>query len=328
LVYPFFAGRPALSLKINHADQPCLATFQDEIYYYRKIYGQWESTMVDNEVSPGWYCSLAFDSDDYPRIAAYARTFNYTREALFYYRYWPGDPQIVLSEVSHNFETVWTQSYSDWDCLVENQGDAPLILNNLEFSSAWYDSAFHVVNTPLPITILPQKAGFITIRFKPYADETYIDTLTIFSNDSLNLEEQIALHGMGTSSGTSGDLQILAKNIYIDHQYQHLKNDLPLTDATTSLFQNSQLVYGPIQTGLGGEANFSDVTVGNYDLKITKSVLIPGDAPGTNLLDTLILSNAIEIGPGSNTKTILFPESLVVEKYQHIYNLTHIEKSS
>lgn len=327
-VYPYFTGRPALSLKINHADQPCLATFQDEIYYYRKNNGEWKSTLVDDGVSPGWYCSLAFDNYDYPRIAAYAHTLEYTRDALFYYRYWPGDPQIVLSEVSHNFGNVWTQSYSDWDCPIENQGDAPLIINNLEYTSAWWDTAFHVSNTLLPKTILPQDSDFITIKFKPYADETYFDTLTIFSNDSMNLEEQIALQGTGTSSGASGYLQILAKNIYIDHQYQLLKNDLPLTDATTSLYQNSQLVYGPIQTGLGGEANFGDVALGNYDLKITKSVLIPGDEPETNLLDTLILSKSIEIGPGSNTQTILFPESLVVEKYQHIYNLTHIEKSS
>jgi len=328
LVYPYFGGRPALFLKINHADQPCLATFQSEIYFYKKINGQWESAMVDDGVSPGWYCSLAFDGNDYPRIAVYARTLDYTRDALFYYRYWPGDPQIVLSEVAHNFGTVWTQSYTEWDCPIENQGDAPLIINNLEFTSAWWDTAFHFRNALLPKTILPQNSDFITIRFKPYADEVYFDTLTIFSNDSLNLEERIALQGTGTTSGTSGDLQILAKNIYIDHQHQLLKNDLPLSDAITALYQNSQLVYGPIQTGLDGEANFGDVAVGNYDLKVTKSVLIPGNEPGTNLLDTLILSESIEIGPGANTQTILFPESLVVEKYQHIYNLTHIEKSS
>jgi hypothetical protein len=45
-------------------------------------------------------------------------------------------------------------------------------------------------------------------------------------------------------------------------------------------------------------------------------------------LDSLKLTQILEIGPGSNTRSILFPESLMIEKYQHVYNLTHIEKSA
>ena len=328
LDYPHFAGRPSFSLKINDADQPCLATFQDEIYFYRKINGQWESTMVDDGVSPGWYCSLAFDSDDYPRIAAYARTLNYTRDALFYYRYWPGNPQIVLIEPSHNFGMVWTQSYSDWECPLENQGDAPLYINDLEFTSGWWDTAYHVINTPLPRIILPQASHLITIRFNPYGDTTYFDTLKIFSNDSLNLETEVAIQGIGTSSGGNGSFLLSLKNVYIDHPYQLLRENLPLGGATTSLYQNNQVIYGPFQTDPNGEILYDNIIPGNYELRIDKPITIAGTEPGSTILENFGFTTQIEIGPGTNTRTILLPESLIVEKYQHIYNLTHIEKVS
>jgi len=327
LVYPYFGGRPSFSLKIDNTDRPCLATFQSEIYFYRQNNGQWESSMVDDGVSPGWYCSLAFDSFNYPRIAAYARTLDYTRDALFYYRYWPGDPQIVLPEISHDFGTVWTQSYSDWNCPVENQGDAPLSINELEFYTNWTDTTFQLFNTPLPKTILPQQTGYINLRFKPQADITYFDTLTIFSNDSLHLQKQISIQGTGTTSGTNGDLNLTIKNVYIDHQHQLLKDDIPLLGATTSLLQNSQVVYGPTQTNQNGQVIFPTIALGNYDLKIETQISIPGDTPGSTILDNLQLTKSIEIGPGSNSNTVIFPESLMVEKYQHVYNLTHIEKT-
>jgi hypothetical protein len=328
LIYPYFGGRPAFSLKMDHSDRPCLVTFQGEIYFYRKINGQWESSMVDDGVSPGWYCSMAFDSDDYPRIAAYARTLNYTRDALFYYRYWPGDPLITLIEPFHNFGTVWTQSYSDWECPIANQGDAPLYINELEFTSDWPDTAFSVVNTPLPRMILPQESGFITIRFKPYGDEVYFDTLIVFSNDSLNLEVEVSMQGTGTSSGTNGDFTLSLKNVYIDHQHQLIKNDLSLEGASISLSQNNQVMYGPLQTNSDGEATIFDVAVGDYDLVIEKQVSLPGSEAGSTVLDNFGSTTSIEIGPGLNNKTVYFPESLMVEKYNCVYDLTHIDRTS
>ena len=328
LDHPYFGGAPTFFLKINHSDQPCLATFQGEIYFYKKVNGQVDADLVDEGVTPYWYCALIFDSENHPRIAAYARTLNYTRYALFYYRYWPGDPQIVLTDPSHNYGTVWTQSYSDWECLVENQGDAPLYINALEFTSHWSDTAFQVINTPLPRIILPQSSDIIHIRFKPYGDETYVDTLKIFSNDSLNLETLVALQGTGTSSGTNGDFLLSLKNVYIDHQFQLIRENLPLGGATTSLFQSNQLIYGPFQTDPNGEVLYDNILSGNYELRIAKPITIAGTEPGTTILENIGLATQIEIGPGTNTQTILLPESLIVEKYQHIYNLTHIEKIS
>jgi hypothetical protein len=63
-------------------------------------------------------------------------------------------------------------------------------------------------------------------------------------------------------------------------------------------------------------------------LRIAKPIVIAGTEPGSSILENIGFTTQIEIGPGTNNKTILVPESLIVEKYQHIYNLTHIEKTS
>jgi len=330
---PGLYSSPGLKLRVNQLDQPVIVEFyfSDEVRLYQKVSGQWSYQTVDKVeygISPTVYCSLDFNSDNYPRIAIQGRTTSYTRSGLFYYRYWPGDPQIAHPEPAHNFGTVWTQSYADWGCPVENQGDAPLILRELNLTSEWYDTAFHVVNTPLPKTILPNDTGFITIRFKPDAEATFYDTLIVSSNDSLQLESQVTVQGSGTTSGTTGDLTFTVNNAYIDHPHRLLKRDLPLIDATVVLYQNGQPIYGPVQTGSDGRIFLPNVAVGEYDFRITKQVSIPGNQPNTTLLDTLGLTKTFQLGPGGNSKSIVFPESLIVEKYQHIYNLTHIDKTS
>ena len=246
-----------ISLAINRLGKPTLA-FLDygiRIIWAQKENGQWQFHFVDEGIDPD-EISMAFDSQNFPRLAVYGETLNYTRYALFYYRYWPGDPLIVLPEPSHDFGLVWTRSYADWNCPVENHGDAPLILSELNFTSNWWDTAFQVVNTPLPQTILPQQTGAVTIRFKPFAEQTFFDTLLITSNDSLNLESMVTVQGSGTISGTSGTLLLSVKNIYIDHPHQMLKSDQPLKQAAVSLYQSGVRKYGPLQTDHAGQVNF------------------------------------------------------------------------
>ena len=314
---------PGLSLKIDHIDRPSLALFTSSIEFWRKDDGGWSYSMVDDWVRPGTYVSLQLDRDDLPRIAVYGHTPTYSRYALFYYRYWPGDPGIVLPQTFHNYGTVWTQSFSDWNCPVENHGTAPLIIDELQFTSPWYDTAFQVVNTPIPMTILPQESDSIIIRFKPVEEQTYFDTLILFTNDSLHLEERVALQGIGTTSGDTGSLTVYVKDCFAALEYHLLNENLPLAGAQVSLYRDGQLMYGPIETGLDGSVLQDNVAVGNYDLRITKEVFIPEEG-----LDTLGYTTSIEIGPGANSKTVVLPESLVVQKYQSVFDLTHIEKGS
>jgi hypothetical protein len=330
---PGLSSSPGLTLKVDRLDQPAIVEFyySDEVRLYQKVNGQWQCQTVDKEeygINPLAYCSLDFNSDNYPRIAIHGRTTSYTRIGLFYYRYWPGNAQISIPETTHDFGNVWIQSYSDWSCFIENQGDAPVIINEIETYLPGDDTSFQVINTSLPITVLPNEKDSISIRFKPPLNTTYIDTLFIYSNDSLQTKTKITLQGTGTSSGTTGSIQINVNNIYIDHQYQLLKYDIPLKNAKISLYQNSQLVYGPATTNSAGLVYFSDINTGNYDLKIIKPVKIHGSEPGSTILDSLGITTTLDIGPGANSKTILLPDSLIVEKYQDIYNLTHINKTS
>ncbi|RLD35601.1 MAG: hypothetical protein DRI73_02265, partial [Bacteroidetes bacterium] len=330
---PGLSSAPGLTIKTDQLNKPSIVEFyySEEVRFYQKVNGHWNFQTVDKEdygVNPQWHCSLAFDSENHPHIAIQGRTTDYTRIGLFYYRYWPGDAQISVPETSHDFGTVWTQGYSDWNCPVENTGDAPLIISDLELYFSRYNTLFQIVNTTLPITILPNEKDSITIRFKPQITATYTDTLFIFSNDSLNTLVKITLHGSGSSSGTIGDLQIGLESLYIDHDYQLLKHDIPLRNANVSLYQQSQLVYGPFETDSNGQVNIASIDTGKYDLRIIKPVKIPGNNPGTTILDSLGITITIQIGPGTNTRTIQFPDSLITEKYQDIYNLTHITKTS
>jgi len=330
---PGISFSPGLTLKVDHNNNPFIVDFYegDEVRLYQKVDGNWNYQVVDkkeNGITPNTFCSLAFDSENYPRIALQGETTEYSRIGLFYYRYWPGDAQISIPETSHDFGTVWTQSYSDWDLLFENTGDAPLIINNLEFLPSQDDTIFQVVKTTLPITVLPNEKDSISIRFTPPLDITYVDTLIIYSNDSLHTKIRITLQGTGISSGTTGSIQINVNNIYIDHEYQLLKYDIPLKNAKISLYQNSQLVYGPVTTDADGLASFTNLNTGTYDINIMKPVKIHGSEPGSSILDSIGISTTTEIGPGANSKTILLPDSLIVEKFQDIYNLTHINKTS
>ena len=320
------------SLKIDQADQPSLVLmgFSSEsgnlnLYFCRKVGGEWTYSLVDDVYPPALHSSLKFDSDNFPRIAAQC-WIDQNRLGLFYYCYWPGSPQIALPQTFHNYGAVWTQSSSDWDCPVENQGTAPLIINELDFITYWPgEPPYQIVNTPLPKTILPQESDNITIRFKPLEEQTYLDTLIIYSNDSLHPAEKIALQGTGTSSGTVGDLTVDVKDCYAALEYNQLNENSPLIRAEISLYQGSQLRYGPTETDQSGSATLQNVTVGNYDLKVAKEASLPGEPPQ---LETLGYSTPIEIGPGMNSRTIVLPESLMVQKYQSVYDLTHIEKGS
>lgn len=327
---PWPSYSPSLTLKVDKYDKPTIVNFygSEELHFYQKINGQWQYQMVDNVITFCEYCSLDFTSENYPCIAVYGRTRNYTRYALFYYRYWPGNPLIHLPINSYDFGNVWTQSFADWNCEVDNQGDAPLIINKLQLISPWWDTTFQIIKTPLPKTILPQRSNFITLRFKPRSEATFFDTLRISSNDSLQLETSVYLAGRGTSSGTTGNLLLTVNNIYIDHPYRLLRKDLPLKNVAVRLYQNGQQMYGPHYTGPNGQAQLSDIITGNYDIKLTTHMHIPGDQPNTSVLDSLSVIRPISIGPGGNSQTLFLPESLFVEKYTHIYHLTHIEKTS
>ena len=322
---------PGLTLTVDREGKPAIVNFffSEELRYYTKNNGQWTYQKANNykkHTGLIWHTSLAFDSENNPCIAVTGTMPG--RVGLFYYRYWPGDAQISLPENTHDYGKVWAESYAEWYCTFENTGDAPLIIDDYGYFSPDWDRHYAVANSSFPFTILPGKKDSLAVRFIPAGEETYQDTLFVYTNDSSRTKVNVALSGAGTNSGTSGDLQVKIKNIYISHDYQILKDDLPLEDARVTLYRNASREYGPVVTDANGMAVFHDVDTGSYQLRLVSMVAIPGDEPGTVITDSAGFSVMIEVGPGTNTKTYRFPDSLLTEKYQDIYDLTHIRKGS
>jgi hypothetical protein len=129
---------PGVTLTIDQNNQPFVVDFyySDELRLYSKENGQWQYQIVNNykiHTGPTWDGSLVFDSHNLPHIAIHGSLPG--RSGVFYYRYWPGDPEISIPINSHDYGTVWTQSYADWNFIFENTGDAPLIIDDSEFLS-------------------------------------------------------------------------------------------------------------------------------------------------------------------------------------------------
>ena len=322
---------PGITMRLDRTGHPVIVDFyySNELRLYSKKEDQWNYQVVNNyKVHTGliWHSSLAFDSHNFPRIAIHGNLPD--RSGLFYYRYWPGDAQISIPMSAHNYGAVWTQSYAEWYCDFENTGDAPLIIDDHDYWSGWNQRYYSVAKSSFPFTILPGEKDSLAIRFTPDAEETYLDTLFLYTNDSSQTKVKVALSGEGTNSGTSGELQVKVQDIYISHAYMILKHDLPLKDARVELYRDSHLAYGPVITDAAGMAVFQDVDTGRYQLKLVSPVTIPGDEPGTTLTHDAGFSVMIGVGPGINTQTYLFPDSLLTEKYRDIYDLTHIRKGS
>jgi hypothetical protein len=320
---------PGLTMKTDHAGEPAVVDFyhSEELRYYTRKDGQWSYQIANNykkHSNPRWYVSLAFDSDDHPRIAINGTLNN--RLGVLFYRFWPGSARINVQEEKHDYGKVWTESYADWDYRMENTGDAPLIVEDHDYYSPWYSRYFSVVGNPFPLILLPGEEDLLILRFTPASEISCLDTLYLSTNDSSAATVRVALSGEGVSSGSTGDLKVVVKDVYISHEYQILRHDLPLQGVAIGLYRDSLKVYGPLVSDAEGMVTFRDVDTGSYELRMVSAVEIPADPPGTVITDSARISVAIRTGPGTNTAVYLFPDSLITEKYQDIYDLTHIRR--
>jgi hypothetical protein len=308
------------SLKIDKNNRPNIIIADNDVILYTKENNQWTQTLIDDDISEKSFSSLQFDSFNYAHLAFQGKlSYSNVEASLIYYRYWPGSPQIALPVTSHDFGAVWTQSYGDWDCPVTNTGQGPLIITNLDFQSA--QNSFQIINTPLPIYVQPLDTAYLGIRFQPQLQQTYQTNLNIHSNDSLNPVASVSLTGQGTSSGSTGDLTLTIKNGYYDQTNGFLKNDIPWDDGEVRIFQNSQMVSGPHITTATGVLNLNALPIGDLQIRMQKDILLPDGVTQEHIN----MNKNVEIGPGANSHTLVFPESLIVYKFELIHELTHIE---
>ncbi|NWF50716.1 MAG: choice-of-anchor D domain-containing protein [Ignavibacteriaceae bacterium] len=103
-----------------------------------------------------------------------------------------GNPSINLLTNSINFGNVLIDSTSTQFLGINNFGSADLIIDSMRFSN----SVFYT-NVPFPISISPGLTVNIPIKFTPYANVVYDDSVQIFHND-LNYEySKVTLSGKG-----------------------------------------------------------------------------------------------------------------------------------
>jgi outer membrane protein assembly factor BamB len=104
-------------------------------------------------------------------------------------------PVISLTATSHNFGNVWisTDGTGFWRLGIINQGDQNLEISDLQFTSP----EFSIDSYALPFYILPNDTASIRLIFHPTQQQTYYDTLSITSNDSVNLTVELNLEGAG-----------------------------------------------------------------------------------------------------------------------------------
>ncbi len=322
---------PGRTLTVDRNNEPVIVNFyySDQLRVFRKKEGVWQYEVANTykvHTGPTSHVSLAFDRDNNPHIAVQAGLTGRYGLGLFYYSYWPGQPRAGFPQAEHDFGAVWTRSYAGWNCVFDNSGDAPLIIDDYDFYSAWDKGSFSVAGKPFPYTVLPGGKDSLTVRFTPGEERLYSDTLFLVTNDTIRHRAKIALAGEGTASGTSGSLQVEVRDIYIDHDFLALWHDRPLQGAVITLYRDGRKMYGPMVTNAAGTATLQDIDTGSYRLRLVSLIAIPGEEPGTMITDSAGFSVMITTGPGMNTVSYLFPDSLLTEKYQDIYNLTHITK--
>ncbi|MBU0985129.1 MAG: hypothetical protein KKA42_14740 [candidate division Zixibacteria bacterium] len=261
---------------------------------------------------------IRFDADNHVRVLTSGMG------GMYYLRYWPGDPQLVLPEPSHN----WNGNYDDWECPIQNAGTAPLILEEYEYASEdqaeLVDTVFPIANAYWPWSIYPGVTDSLTIRFTPPDTGTFHDTLLIDNNDSTQLTVEIALQGSSTASADQGDLSVQVRNAYADMDMCNLVETAPLSGAQIGLYQGGVLRYGPVTTGGSGSASITAITVGMYELRAYSTFTQTGSA----ITDTVGYIQSLLIQTGFNNMSLVLPDSLVKQAHSWANKLDTLQEET
>ena len=307
------------SIAIDNNDIPHIVIGKDsDLYYYSLEGDQWREELIDDQVHTDFNASLAFDNSNTPHFALQGTPYGSTKEqSLMYYTYISGTPQIELPVAAYDYGEVSTGSFLDWECGINNTGDAPLTIDEFTFSSGY----FSVINAGTPFSIPPGESETVTIRFSPVSDQEYQDALSIHSNDPVTPVASVSLEGTGVSAGDVGSVTVGVFDIFFEEEYGTLNDDTPLHGASVAIFDAEELIAGPETTNTDGEATLPDIPTGDYVLRISDSITLQ-DGVTEKALNKQI---EITIGPGANSYSFSFPESLVVQKYATVHALTHLE---
>jgi len=103
-------------------------------------------------------------------------------------------PSIVISDESHDYESVRAGASTRWFFQISNKGDETLIIQLPSVSSPYFSAGLELM-FPLAIGVLDSVQ--MGVWFMPDAAAMYSGTLSIESNDPFNPEKSIDLSGQG-----------------------------------------------------------------------------------------------------------------------------------
>lgn len=106
----------------------------------------------------------------------------------------PGEPDIRLSDTSHDFGQINVGQSATWTFTIHNDGGVPLQINSIVSNLAPFEI---ISNINYPRTIGPLGQLSVTVRFTPIALGVHEGYLTIQSNDPDEGTRLVALTGYG-----------------------------------------------------------------------------------------------------------------------------------
>jgi hypothetical protein len=117
-------------------------------------------------------------------------------------------PIIDVSPSAYDFGTLYVGCDKNQALSITNVGNAELIIENFNFSTASTDLTFdaqEVTNEALPWSILPNQSMDVLISYAPYDEVSDNAYLTVSSNDPYTTEVLVTQEGQGEIFGLNED---------------------------------------------------------------------------------------------------------------------------
>lgn len=108
-----------------------------------------------------------------------------------------GTPAITIPVTSHNYGNVTVNSTSTWNCLVQNTGNANVVINSVGIPSGQPVST----SLTLPATITPGNSVNLPLTYAPTAAGALNTQVSVNSNDPIHPSIELSLTGQAVYSG-------------------------------------------------------------------------------------------------------------------------------
>ncbi len=296
-----------MQIALDNDDNPAVLTIAGSprhLTFFTKEGDKWTGESVDINCEKFMYADMQFDDLNRPHIALQDKPEDFVSEKdqmLIYYHFSPGLPDLNCHPPELHFGEVWTESYRALPLYIRNDGVAALIIGEVELSNT---EVLSLEGQGLPAFIQPGDSLGFTLVYHPAGEESITENLRFVSNDPVSPVLDIPVSGSGVSTGTTSALALNIKDIYADFDNLVINEEDPLENVEVTLRQSGQLAAGAQFTDAEGNAAFSDLSPGTYQIKLLKVA----DGEDTDM--DCSRTEEITLGPGHNSVQLGLADSL------------------